>query len=42
MFYMLANVHHHIAPGEVLPPLDHFWYNLSDLSFEIQNMVASF
>ena len=35
MFYMLANVHHQIATGEVLPPLDHFWYYLSDLPFGI-------
>jgi hypothetical protein len=24
MFYMLANVHHQITTGEVLPPPDHF------------------
>ena len=33
MFYMLANVHHQIATNEVLPPVDHFWYYLSDLPF---------
>ena len=42
MFYMLANVHHQIATGEVLPPLDHFWYYLSDLPFGIQDAVAYF
>ena len=42
MFYILANVHHQIATGEVLPPPDRFWYYLSDLSFGIQNAAASF
>ena len=41
-FYMLANVHHQIATGEVFPPLDRFWYYLSDLPFRIQNVAASF
>ena len=35
MFYMLANVHHQIATGEVLPPPKHFWYYLLDLPFGI-------
>ena len=35
MFYMLANIHHHITIGEVLPPLDCFWYYLLDLPFGI-------
>lgn len=35
MFYMLANVHYKIAIGELLLPLDHFWYYLLDLSFGI-------
>ena len=26
MFYMLANVHHQITIGKVLPPPDRFWY----------------
>ena len=42
MFYMLANVHHLITIGEVLPSLDHFWYYLPDLPFGIQNAAASF
>ena len=42
MFYMLANVHHHIATGEVLPPPDRFWYYLLDLPFAIQNAATSF
>jgi hypothetical protein len=42
MFYMLANVHHQIATGEVFSPPDRFWYYLSDLPFGIQNAVASF
>jgi hypothetical protein len=25
MFYMLANIHHQITTGEVLPPPDRFW-----------------
>jgi hypothetical protein len=39
---MLANVHHQIATGEVLPPPNRFWYYLRDLPFRIQNMAASF
>jgi hypothetical protein len=35
MFYMLANVHHQIAIGEVLPPHNRFWYYLLDLLFGI-------
>jgi hypothetical protein len=35
MFYMLANIHHLIATGEMLPPPDHFWYYLLDLPFRI-------
>ena len=42
MFYMLANVHHQIATGEVLPPPDRSWYYLLDLPFRIQNAAASF
>ena len=42
MFYMLVNVHHQIAIGEVLPPPDRFWYYLPDLPFGIQNAAASF
>ena len=42
MFYMLANVHHQIATGEVLPPPDRFWYYLSGLPFGIQNTTASY
>jgi hypothetical protein len=42
MFYMLANVHHQIATGEVLPLPDHFWYYLSDMPFGVQNAAASF
>ena len=42
MFYMLANVHHQNATGEVLPPSDRFWYYLPDLPFGIQNAAASF
>ena len=33
MFYMLLNVHHQIATGEVLLPPDCFWSYLSDLHF---------
>jgi hypothetical protein len=42
MFYMLANVHHQIATGEVLSLPDRFWYYLPDLPFGIQNAAASF
>jgi hypothetical protein len=42
MFYMLASVHQWTTIGEVLLPLDCFWYCLPDLPFEIQNMVVSF
>jgi hypothetical protein len=42
IFYRLANVHHQITTGEVLPPLEHFWYYLPGLPFGIQNAVASF
>jgi hypothetical protein len=42
MFYMWANIHHQMATGEVLLPLDRFWYYLLDLPFGIQNAVASF
>ena len=42
MFYMLSNVHHQIATGEMLPPPDNFWYYLLDLPFGIQNVVTSF
>ena len=42
MVYMLANVHHQIATGEVLPPPDHFWYYLLDLPFGIHNTTTSF
>ena len=42
MFYMLANIHHQITIGEVLPPPNRFWYYLPDLPFGIQNTVASF
>ena len=42
MFYMLANVHHQIATGEVLPPPDRFWYYLLVLPFGIQHTAASF
>jgi hypothetical protein len=42
MFYMLANVHHQITTGEVLPLPDRFWYYLLDLLFGIQNMAVSF
>jgi len=41
MFYILASVHHKIAVGQVLPP-HCFWYVLRDLSYRIQNAVASF
>ena len=42
MFYMLANVHHQIATGEVLPSPERFLYYLLDLPFKIQNMAACF
>ena len=42
MFYMLANIHHQITTGEVLPPPDRFWYYLPNLPFGIQNVAASF
>ena len=42
MFYMLANVHHQIATGEVLPSPDRFWHYLPDLPFGTQNAAASF
>jgi hypothetical protein len=42
IFYMLANVHHQIATGEVFSSPDRFWYYLSDLPFGIQNVAASF
>jgi hypothetical protein len=42
VFYMLANVHHLIATGEVLPLLECFWYYLLYLQFGIQNAAASF
>ena len=42
MFYMLANVHHQIATGEVLPTPDRFWYYLLDLPFGILNVAVSF
>jgi hypothetical protein len=42
MFYMIANVHHQIATGEVLRSPDCFWYYLLDLSYGIQNAAASF
>jgi hypothetical protein len=42
VFYMLANVHHWIATGEVLPPPERFWYYLPYLPFGIQNAAASF
>jgi hypothetical protein len=42
MFYMMANVHHQITTGEVLPSPDCFWYYLLDLSYRIQNAVTSF
>jgi hypothetical protein len=42
MFYMLADIHHQITTGEVLPPPDHFWYYLPDLPFGIQNVATSF
>jgi hypothetical protein len=42
MFYMLANIHHHIATGEVLLLLQRFWYYLLNLPFRIQNAAASF
>jgi hypothetical protein len=42
MFYMLANVHHQITTGEVLPPPDRFGYYLSNFPFGIQNVAASF
>ena len=42
MFYMLANVHHQITTGEVLPSPDRFWYNLPNLPFGIQNVAESF
>jgi hypothetical protein len=42
MFYMLANIHHQIATGEELPPLDRFWYHLPDLPFGIKNAAVSF
>jgi hypothetical protein len=42
MFYMLANVHHQITTGEVLPPPNRFWHYLPDLPFGIQNVVSSF
>ena len=41
MFYMLANIHHQITIGQVLPPPDHFWYYLLDLPFRIQNMATT-
>ena len=42
MFYMLANVHHQIATGEVLSPPYRLWYYLPDLPFGIQNVAVSF
>ena len=42
MFYMLANVHHQIATGEVLLPPNRFWYYLPDLPFRIQSTAVSF
>ena len=42
MFYMLANVHHQITTGEVLPPPNRFWYYHLDLPFGILNAAASF
>jgi hypothetical protein len=42
MFYKLANVHHHIPIGKVLPLPDCFWYYLPDLPFGIQNAAVSF
>jgi hypothetical protein len=41
MFYMLANVHHQITIGEVLPLPNRFWYYLLDLPFGIQNTMLS-
>jgi len=42
MFYMLANVHHQMAPRQVLPAPDRFWYYLPKLPFGIQNATTSF
>jgi len=42
MFYIIANVHHKITSGEVLPPPDRFWNYVPDLPFGIQNAVVSF
>jgi hypothetical protein len=42
MFYMLANVHHQITIGEVLPPPERFWYYLQGLPFGIQNAATFF
>jgi hypothetical protein len=33
MFYMLANIHHQITTGKVLPPPERFWYYLPGLAF---------
>jgi hypothetical protein len=41
MIYMLANVHHPITTGEVLPPPECFWYYLPNLPFGIQSTTMS-
>ena len=42
MFYMLANVHHQITTGEVLPLAERFLYYLPDQPFRIQNTATCF
>jgi hypothetical protein len=42
MIYMLANVHHSITIGEVLPPLECLWKYLPNLPFDIQSIATSF
>ena len=36
MFYVLANVHHQIAIGEMLPPPDRFWIQNAAASFQLE------
>jgi hypothetical protein len=42
MFYMLVNIHHHIAAGDMLLPPDRFWHYLLDLPSRIWNAATSF
>jgi hypothetical protein len=42
MCYMLVNIHYQIATGEVLSPLDCFWYYLPDMLYRIQNAATAF